>query len=147
MFKQLINYAQIEDLKVFASDIYDDLEKRYPEMCKEIEERLYHSIYGDHFTDWSLRNALSQMRNEDNTIGGHWTLEQTSQIAKENGINLQTDCFNEYDWCYVLNMVYSDYFKAIPDEKSSYVRVARKFIEDKDASKGKAYKYYKAMSE
>lgn len=80
------------------------------------------------------------MINEDGTKGAHWTVEETTLVAKQSGITF--DNFNEYDWNYVMNMIYSDYYGAIPNEVSSYVKLAKKFIMDKDADKGKALKYY-----
>ena len=45
-----------------------------------------------------------------------------------------------------MNMIYSDYYGSVPNETSVYVKMARKFLEDKDAEYGKALKYYLAMS-
>lgn len=46
---------------------------------------------------------------------------------------------------YVLNMMYSDYYGAVPNDTNTYIRLALKFLEDKDAKEGKAYCYYMAM--
>ena len=83
------------------------------------------------------------MSNEDGTTGGHWSLEETDSIARNHGIEFRS--INKYDWNYVMNMIYSDYYGAIPNELTSYVKVAKKFLQDKDAPEGKALKYYKAM--
>lgn len=83
------------------------------------------------------------MVNEDGSFGGHWTLEQTTSVAKNNGVEF--DHFNEYDWCYVMNMLYSDYYGSIPNETSVYLKMAKKFLDDKDAKDGKAYRYWLAM--
>ena len=105
---------------------------------------LYKEVYGCHFTKWLLEKALKDMVNEDGTMGGHWTVEQTTMVARSNGIDFKD--FNEYDWNYVMNMIYSDYYGSVPNETSVYVKMARKFLEDKDAEYGKALKYYLAMS-
>ena len=57
------------------------------------------------------------------------------------------DKFNKYDWNYVMNMIYSDYYGAIGNNTESYVKVAKKFTMDKDAPEGKALKYYIAMKD
>ena len=44
-----------------------------------------------------------------------------------------------------MNMVYSDYYGSIPNDPVAYAKVAKKFIEDKDAPEGKALRYYSAM--
>ena len=46
-----------------------------------------------------------------------------------------------------MNMIYSDYYGAIPNDVSSYVKVAKKFLEDKDGKEGKAFCYYMTMSD
>ena len=45
-----------------------------------------------------------------------------------------------------MNMIYSDYYGSVPNDISSYVKLADKFIRDKDADPGKAFKYYVAMN-
>lgn len=44
-----------------------------------------------------------------------------------------------------MNMVYSDYYGAVSNDTSAYVRLAKKFIMDKDAKNGKALTHYLAM--
>lgn len=80
------------------------------------------------------------MVNEDGTKGGHWTVEQTTNVAR--GMNIPFESFNEYDWNYVMNMMYSDYYGAVSNDVSVYAKMARKFLEDKDAKDGKAFRYY-----
>ena len=89
--------------------------------------------------------ALNKMKNSDGSIGGHWNVEQTTSVAKQNGINF--DSFNEYDLCYVMNMMYSDYYKYFGNDLNIYVKLTKGFLEDIDAPKGKALKYYLAMKD
>ena len=100
---------------------------------------LYKKIYGCHFNEWMLAKATKDMINEDGTIGAHWTLEQTNNVAKQYGVTFNH--YNEYDWNYVMNMIYSDYYKVIPNDIQSYIKFAKAFLDDKDA-KDKAFKYY-----
>jgi hypothetical protein len=143
MHRKILEDATHEQLKYFLLDTFDDLKKVDREMYEELEEDLYKEVYGCHFNKWLLEKALSKMQNEDGTIGGHWTLEQTNSVAKSNGISF--DYFNEYDWNYVMNMIYSDYYGAIPDDLNYYVKLSKKFLDDKDAGRGKAYHYYMAI--
>ena len=76
---------------------------------------------------------------------GHWTLEETNSVARQHGIEF-IHC-NQYDWNYVMNMIYSDYYGSVSNETSVYVKLAKKFLQDKDAPEGKALKYYLAMKE
>lgn len=143
MHKYLTKVANEAQLREFVDDALSMLKETNPETYDTLEMHLYKEIYGKHFSDWLLSKALSKMVNEDGTTGGHWTVEQTTQVAKSNGISFTK--FNENDWNYVMNMMYSDYYGAVPNEVSSYVKLAIKFLDDKDAKEGKAYCYYMAM--
>ncbi len=143
MHKKIIEEANVEQVKTFATDFLTMLKARDYELFKEAEDWLYRSIYGCHFSEWSLKEALSKMVNEDGTKGGHWNLEQTNQVAQSRGIGFSH--FNEYDWNYVMNMIYSDYYGAVSNDLDVYAKLAKKFLTDKDAQEGKAYRYYQAM--
>lgn len=143
MHKEILKSASVEQLKNFIDKSFLELRLKDYEMYEELEEELYREVYGCHFNEWLLQKALSKMVNEDGSFGGHWTLEQTTSVAKNNGVEF--DHFNEYDWCYVMNMLYSDYYGSIPNETSVYLKMAKKFLDDKDAKDGKAYRYWLAM--
>ncbi len=143
MHRKILEDATQEQLKYFLLDTFDELKKVDREMYEELEDDLYKEVYGCHFNKWLLEKALSNMKNEDGTTGGHWTVEQTNSVAKSNNIPFTN--FNEYDWNYVMNTVFSDYYGAVPNDLSYYVSLSKKFLEDKDAPKGKAYHYYIAM--
>ena len=143
MHKKILEDATLEQLKNFLFDQLLEVRARDYEMYEELEMDLYEEVYGCHFNEWMLEKALKSMKNEDGSIGGHWTVEQTTQVARNNGIEF--DHFNEYDWNYVMNMMYSDYYGSVPNDTNVYFRMAKKFLEDKDAGKGKAFRYYVAM--
>ena len=144
MHRKIIEEATHEQLKGFAYDVFDMLKRTVDdEVYEDIEMELYKDVHGCHFTKWLLEKALCCMENEDGTKGGHWTVEQTTGVAKNNGISFEF--FNEYDWNYVMNMVYSDYYKTGGGNTNFYVELAKSFLMDKDAPKGKALKYYLAM--
>ena len=146
MHRKIIEDATHEQLKDFAYKAFDMIKRVADEdTYEDIEMILYKDVYSCHFTKWLLEKALCCMENEDGTKGGHWTVEQTTMVARNNGISF--DHFNEYDWNYTMNMIYSDYYGSVPNETSNYVKLARKFLEDKDAEEGKALRYYLAMKQ
>lgn len=143
MHTRIIEDATIEELKDFAHYSLGMVKRIDEDVYDDIEMYLYKEVYGCHFTEWLLDKALSKMENADGTTGGHWKLADTTLVARNSGINFVH--FNEYDWNYVMNMIYSDYYGVVPNEVSVYVKMARRFLEDKDAEEGKALKYYLAM--
>lgn len=145
MHTRIIEDATLEQLKDFAYRALDMVKRIDEDVYDDIEMYLYKDVYGCHFTKWLLEKATNGMINEDGTRGAHWTVEQTTMVARSNGIEFRD--FNEFDWNYVMNMIYSDYYGVIPNETSTYVKMARKFLEDKDAEHGKALNYYLAMGD
>lgn len=143
MHAKMLNDAKPEQLKSFLSDQLDELKRTMPELYEQMECELYEHIYGPHFTSWKYDDAVSELKNEDGTVGPHWTVQQITEYAKAHG--LQYRDYNEYDFAYVMNMVYSDYRGAVQDSTDAYFMLARAFIEDKDAPEGKAFIYWKAM--
>lgn len=140
MHSKLLQVADCEQLKRFADNALSMLKETNPNIYDTLEIYLYKEIYGMHFSDWMVEKATKNMINEDGTTGPHWTVEQTTSVAKQN--NITFDSFNEYDWNYVMNMIYSDYYGAVSNEASSYMKLAKKFLMDKDAGEGKALCYY-----
>ena len=145
MHKKLLKLATEEQLREFTDDAMSMIKETHYDLYEDLEMYLYKELYGNHFSDWLLDKATKTMVNEDGTTGAHWTLEQTTNVARQSGITF--DKFNEYDWNYVLNMIYSDYYGAVPNDTTIYVKMARKFLDDKDAKEGKALCYYLSMKD
>ena len=145
MHKKLIKIATDEQLREFVDDALGMIKGTNEDLYDELELHLYKEIYGCHFCDWLLEKAVSKMVNEDGTTGGHWSVEQTNSVAKSLGVSFMD--FNEYDWNYAMNMMYSDYYGAVSNDASTYGKMAKKFLEDKDAKHGKALLYYIAMKD
>ena len=144
MHKHLLKIATDEQVRDFADDAMSMLKETNPQTYEDLEMHLYKEIYGCHFDDFMLNKAVNSMENKDGTRGGHWSVEQTTSVAKQNGIAFTK--FNEYDWNYVMNMFYSDFYGVITNDVSFYVKMSAAFLEDKDAPEGKALRYYLAMS-
>lgn len=81
------------------------------------------------------------MKNVDGTCGEHWTYEQTSQLADQQGITQKTD------WYYVMNMLYSDYSEIYGSDINMYIRVAKAYMRDPDAPEGKVFDLWLAQTE
>ena len=143
MYKEIINNADESKLRELTKDMLSMIKETNKELYDTLEMYLYKEVYGCHFNKWLLEKATSEMVNEDGTKGIHWNIADTTSVAKSNGISF--DKFNEYDWCYVMNMMYSDYYGSVNNDTNTYAKMAIKFLNDKDAPSGKALKYYLAM--
>jgi len=143
MHTKLLEIATPEQMKSFLFEQFNELKKSNPELYEQMECELYEHIYGPHFNEWMYDKAVSKLQNADGTVGPHWTVSDIMSVAKSKGIVYNR--FNEFDLSFALNMVYSDYFNAVPDTVDSYFKLAKAFLEDKDAPEGKAFLYWKAM--
>lgn len=93
-------------------------------------------LLNPHFTRATAEYVVSRLDNKDGTKGGHWSYEQTTSVMP--------DGLHEADWHYVLNMIYSDYYKSGRSDET-YIGLAKDFLDDPDAPGCKAKKYYLAM--
>lgn len=129
--------ADMETLTELTGDFLEKIRPKEPEVDKLITK--IDLMLNPYFTKETAEYAVSKMKNEDGTEGGHWDYDTTTSVLKSKGYD-----FNPCDWYYVLNMVYSDYFeKDQPDDY--YFKLAYGFLKDKDAPVGKAKKYFLAM--
>ncbi len=89
----------------------------------------------------------SSMENTDGSKGAHWTVEQTTAVAEQNGVRF--DHITPTDWMIALNMIYSDYGKTLTEagiaDVDVFAKLAKDFLFDEDAvePKEKLYYYYK----
>jgi len=108
--------------------------------------KAYEVEHGPHFNEEYAHKAVSKMENEDGTRGPHWSIDETTALANQYGISLNTK-FNRFDWFVALNMVYSDYYKVIVSATNSnnvkhFIEFAKAWINDKDIDEGKMWYYY-----
>lgn len=144
IFKDLYDGEHGSLFKKF-DEVLEMIEHAHPDKYYDIKNDIYVLMHGYHFNEEMLECAYDHMINDDGTKAPKWTLEQTTQVAKSNGITF--DHFNEYDWNYVMNMMYSDYSSIFADNLTYYLKLSTKFLMDKDAPKGKALRYYLALKE
>ena len=94
-------------------------------------------LLNPHFTRESSKHAVSKFRNKDGTTGEHWNYETTTRVMESKGYD-----FNPCDWYYVLNMIYSDFYKSGRSD-DTYIELAYDFMTDIDGSEDDAKKHYK----
>lgn len=115
-------------------------------MHKILHTKAYEHKNGPHFNEEYALKAVSKMENEDGSHGPHWSLEETTSVAKQYGVSF-TEKFNRFDWFVALNMVYSDYYKVIVSITNSaniknFVEFTKAWLNDKDVEEGKMWYYY-----
>lgn len=117
------------------------LEKGFTILKSELAANMYEAINGPHFDEEHARYAVEGMENEDGTKGPHWTVEETTSVANQMGINLKSEKHNKWDWFVAMNMIYSDFYKAVVAMTGSantkyFAELAKAWLCDKDISEG-----------
>lgn len=115
-------------------------------MHKILHAKAYEHKNGPHFNEECALKAVSKMENEDGSRGPHWSLEETTSVAKQYGV-IFNNKFNRFDWFVALNMIYSDYYKVIVSITNSanvknFVEFTKAWLNDKDVDEGKMWYYY-----
>lgn len=71
------------------------LEKGFTILKSELAANMYEAINGPHFDEEHACYAVEGMENEDGTKGPHWTVEETTSVANQMGINLKSEKHNK----------------------------------------------------
>ena len=100
---------------------------------------LHESMYGCHFDSTLAHYAVSKMENVDGTWGEHWTSDQTKSLLTGNKLDI-----NEWDFYYLMNMLYSDYQEILGADANNYVKMSIAYVDDPDADKGKVFRIWKS---
>lgn len=113
------------------------LEKGFQILKSELCANVYEAINGPHFDEEHARYAVEGMENEDGTKGPHWTVEETTSVANQMGINLRSEKHNKWDWYVAMNMIYSDFYKAVvamtgSNNTKHFAELTKAWICDKD---------------
>lgn len=116
-------------------------------MNKSKLEQHEHS-YGPHFNEECAHKAVKKMENEDGSKGPKWSLEEAERVAAQYGVNLHGGKFNKYDWFVALNMIRSDFYRAVinmtgNDNVKHFVELTKAWLNDKDIEEGKMWFYFK----
>lgn len=126
-----------------VDDFIHGMKGKDPEAYDKLKMSLYIDSQGYHFNDELLEHAYAVMVNDDGSKAPYFPLDDCEKLARRNNIRFQN--FNEYDFAYTMNMLYSDYCQVLGTDGNIYAKMALKFLDDPDAPDGgstKALRYY-----
>ena len=127
------NPEKIKEMEEIVCEALEEIRGRCPRLFWDTAYKLHCVAYGQHFDEELAKKAVSKMKNVDGTRGEHWTYEQTSQLADQQGICCKAD------WYYVMNMLHSDFVEVLGNDTSNYVRMAKAYMCDPDATESKVF--------
>ena len=141
LIKKYIDDASEEDMEKLTEKtdkFVEEVSMSNPELVNKFLMKI-DLVLNPHFTDDTAKYVVSKMKNKNGTMGEHWDKVTTDRVLHSKGYD-----FRSCDWYYVLNMIYSDFYKDGRSDET-YIELAHDFLDDVDAPKDKAKKYYKAM--
>ena len=138
MLKADSDPAKKQELEEVACDAIEKLRKYCPDISWETAYKLHCIVYGPHFDEALAKKAVAEMKNVDGTRGAHWTYEDITALASQNGIKEVADLY------YLMNMFYSDYKEVLGSDVGVYLKMAKAYMNDPDAPKGKAFRSWVA---
>lgn len=142
LVKHHIEDASYEDMVELAKktdDFVEEVREKHPEMVEKFLLKL-ELVLSPSFSKDTAKYAVAKMKNKDGTTGEHWDYATTTKVLESKGYD-----FKPCDWYYVLNMIYSDYYKAGRSDET-YIELARDFLADVDAPEHKAKRYWSSMN-
>lgn len=138
MAEELLECASKECLCSFIDWALGEMTSKDPRLAEEMEEKLYVMINGMHFNPWSYKKAISSFSSV------RWNMDDIREVMRDEGI--ASPKFNEYDFAYVMNMLYDDCSETIGDDSSRYAKMALGFLDGRNAREGKAWLYWSRIA-
>lgn len=141
LIKKFIDDASEEDMEMLTcktDKFVEEVREKHPEMVEKFLLKL-ELVLSPTFSKETAKYAVAKMKNKDGTTGEHWDYSTTTKVLESKGYD-----FKPCDWYYVLNMIYSDYFKSGRSDET-YIEMAHDFLSDEDSPENKAKKYWRAM--
>ena len=116
---------RLEENPDYAKELVAEWREDMPE---QFAQKMYEDEYGCHiYTEQMYDEAVSYLKNPDETKGAHWDV---NTIKSKAGIDFATKEYTLYDYCYQVNMHYSDYGDKISSDLLFFM--AKRDLEDKD---------------
>lgn len=114
------------------------------DMPEQFAKKMYEDEFGCHiYTKEMYEEAVSLFEwSCDKGKGARWDVDEIIKLAN---IDFSTKDYYEYDYAYVVNMLYSDYCHIFTDA-SYYLKMAKSYLEDPDyMGKADERAYHNAM--
>lgn len=137
----IINKGKTEDMIELSKMLDKSIHKVKecdPEWFENKKMKLYEMAYGKTLNEHMAEEWVKTME----PMGKHWTIEETTKVMDNIGYSL-----DKQDFYIVANMMYNDYYDLIKDNEELAFKLAKDWLNDKDAKPDKLYCYWKYIIE
>lgn len=142
LVKHYVDDASYEDMVELAKetdDFVEEVRKDHPDMVEKFLIKLDLEI-NPKFGKETSKYATSKLKNKDGSVGEHWPFEVTSKALTAKGYE-----HDPYAWYYVLNLVYSMFYKPGRTDET-YIEMANDIFVSDGGSCEIAKKLFKAIN-
>ena len=137
--------AGADKFKSWMEGFLNKVKAAHPEVYSDVVCDIYKMLHGEHFNEDMAKMAVAEMKNTDGSTGELISMKDAVSLAKQHGVVFD-DNYNEYDFYYIVNMLYSDNYPLFKDNTATYAMMAKAWLSDPDVPSGKAWRYYKYVA-
>lgn len=156
VYHNIISEGKQDDLTCILDNYFNELEEYYPNTYKSLMKEIDRLTTRINIKDKAeLDKFLALINHDDYKESSFWTIEQTTKVGEQIGINFDKWKYNMYSFNYVMNMVKADYLseltimfsqssvlkQTVLDNPVFYAHLAKAWLEDEDAPSDKLMRY------
>lgn len=157
--KMVENHNKMNELYIIMDDYFRELEKHHPQAYNNLMNEINKLCVKINIENkQELDKYIKHIHHKD--MPSLWTVEQTSKVGKDIGIDFDKWDYNVFTFNYVMNMMRADYYsefkkmfassplmkQTIVDSPNFYAHMAKAWLDDEDAPKDKFIKYITIIS-
>lgn len=157
--KMIESHNKINELYIIMDDYFCELEKHHPQAYNNLINEINKLCVKINIENkQELDKYIKYIHHKD--MPSLWTVEQTSKVGKDIGIDFDKWDYNVFTFNYVMNMMRADYYsefkkmfassplmkQTIVDSPNFYAHMAKSWLDDEDAPKDKFIKYITIIS-
>lgn len=129
----------MEKLYEMLVEITCKMKELHYDKYKYYKMELYQMAYGKVLNEDMAHEIVEKMK----PLGEYWDIDTIKRVKSSAGLT-----YNDYDFYTVMNSLANDYGEIIDKEDvTTYVKMAKSFIEDEDAIKDKVFIYFTTIPE
>lgn len=124
----------MDRLSEMFEDLLSKIKNDDPKCYEKYKNELYEMAYGKKITEEIAKDWVSNME----PVGEYWTMEEVANAMRQLNYN-----FDLIDFYTTANMIMNDYNDIVKDDETLALRMAKDWLNDKDAKENKLFEYWK----
>lgn len=128
----------------------DKQHEQHEPMTRKMEHKGAYAMpdqeHTGHLSKAEAEQWVREMESSDGKRGAHWTMDQTTQVLRQRGYDL-----DPAEWYAIMNAMYADYCMVAKqfgvDNIDFYAELAKAWLCDEDAVEDKARQYWEHVAE